>query len=264
LLAGVTTSALWKLTQVTPQAGVVRLMIVDPENQHVVGAPIISPDGRRVAFVATTPEGTSKLWLRPIDAMAPQPLQGTEDATYPFWSPDSRFIAFFASGQLKKIDVAGGSPQTICEATNGRGGAWSKAGVIIFSQRISSALVQVSSAGGSPTPLTTLDPSKGEQSHRFPHFLPDGRHFLFSRSRNPKCRRTSVTSTASNRPRDLGRQRGVVRRGYLVFGRKNTLFAQLRPGAGAAGGGNPRQSPSRSAWGRTRGDSRTRCRRRAC
>ena len=95
-------------------------MIVPPENQHVFGAPIISPDGRRLAFVATTRKARRKLGSRPIDAMAPQPLPGTEGATYPFWSPDSRFIAFFASGQLKKIDVAGGSPQTICEATNGR------------------------------------------------------------------------------------------------------------------------------------------------
>jgi eukaryotic-like serine/threonine-protein kinase len=243
LLAGVTTSALWKLTQVTPQAGVVRLMIVPPENQHVVAAPIISPDGRRIAFVATTPEGTSKLWLRPIDAMAPQPLPGTEDATYPFWSPDSRFIAFFASGQLKKIDVAGGSPQTICEATNGRGGAWNQAGVIIFSQRISAGLVRVSSAGGSPAPLTTLDASKGEQSHRFPHFLPDGRHFLFL---------TLIKSSEDSGVYvgDL-ESKSIVRviaadseawygAGHLVFGRKNTLFAQpFDPVRASLGGGEP-------------------------
>jgi Tol biopolymer transport system component len=243
LLAVVTTSALWKLTQVTPQAGIVRLMIVPPENQRVIGAPVISPDGRRIAFVATTPEGTGKLWLRPIDAMAPQPLPGTEDATYPFWSPDSRFIAFFASGQLKKIDVAGGSPQTICEATNGRGGAWNRAGVIIFSQRISAGLVQVSSAGGSPTPLTTLDASKGEQSHRFPHFLPDGRHFLFL---------TLIKSSEDSGVYvgDL-ESKSIVRvisadseawygAGHLVFGRKNTLFAQpFDPVRASLGGGEP-------------------------
>jgi eukaryotic-like serine/threonine-protein kinase len=243
LLVAVTTVALWKLAAATPQAGVVRLMIVPPENQHVVGAPIISPDGRRIAFVATTPEGTSKLWLRPIDAMAPQPLPGTEDATYPFWSPDSRFIAFFASGQLKKIDVAGGSPQTICEATNGRGGAWNRAGVIIFSQRISAGLVQVSSAGGSPTPLTTLDASKGEQSHRFPHFLPDGRHFLF----------LTLTKSSEDSGVYVGdlESKSIVRvisadseawygAGHLVFGRKNTLFAQpFDPVRASLGGGEP-------------------------
>jgi hypothetical protein len=198
VLAGVTTATLWQLTRATPQAGIVRLMIVPPENQHVVGAPIISPDGGRIAFVATTPEGTSRLWLRPIDAMAPQPLQATEDATYPFWSPDSRFIAFFASGQLKKIDVSGGSPQTICEATNGRGGAWNRAGVIIFSQRISSGLVQVSSAGGSPTPP-----------------------------------REQV-----DRPRDRWRQRGVVRRGASrVRPQEHAVRAAVRPRADVAGRG---------------------------
>jgi Tol biopolymer transport system component len=229
LLAGVTAAALWQLTRATPQAGVVRLMIVAPENQRVAGAPIISPDGRRIAFVATTPEGTSKLWLRPIDAMAPQPLPGTEDATYPFWSPDSRFIAFFASGQLKKIDVAGGSPQTVCEATNGRGGSWNQAGVIIFSERISEGLVRVASAGGPPAPVTTLDKSKGEQSHRFPHFLPDGRHFLF----------LTLTKSSEDSGVFVGDldSKSIVRvisadseawygAGHLVFGRKNTLFAQ--------------------------------------
>jgi eukaryotic-like serine/threonine-protein kinase len=242
LLAAVTTAALWKVTGVPPQAGIVRLMIVPPENQHVFGAPIVSPDGRRIAFVATTPEGTSKLWLRPIDAVAPQPLPGTEGATYPFWSPDSRFIAFFASGQLKKIDVAGGSPQTICEATNGRGGAWNKAGVIIFSQRVSSALVQVSSAGGSPTPLTTLDPSKGEQSHRFPHFLPDGRHFLFvtlTKSENAGVYVGDLDSKTIVRviTADSEAWYGA---GYLVFGRKNTLFAQaFDPERALLGSGEP-------------------------
>jgi Tol biopolymer transport system component/predicted Ser/Thr protein kinase len=242
LLAAVTTSALWNLTRVRPQAGVVRLMIVPPPNQHVVGAPIISPDGRRIAFVGTTPEGTSTLWLRPVDSLAAQQLPGTEDATYPFWSPDSRFIAFFASGQLKKIDVAGGSPQTICQATNGRGGAWNQAGVIIFSQRISAGLVQVSSAGGSPTPVTTLDTAKGEQSHRFPHFLPDGRHFLFLA--------LSKGEDAGVYVGDLG-SKTIVRvisadgeawygAGYLVFGRKSTLFAQPFDPVGASlGGGEP-------------------------
>src|SRR5712671_5049296 len=228
VLLAAAAAALWKLQGTAAPAGIVRLMIVPPENQHVVGAPIISPDGRRIAFVVATPEGTSKLWLRPIDAMAPQPLPGTEDATYPFWSPDSRFIAFFASGQLKKIDVAGGSPQTICEAANGRGGAWNRAGVIVFSHRISGGLVQVASSGGSPTPLTTLDTSKGEQSHRFPHFLPDGRHFLFvmlGKSENAGVyvgdldSKTIVRVIAADGEAWYGG-------GYLMFGRKNTLFAQ--------------------------------------
>jgi Tol biopolymer transport system component/predicted Ser/Thr protein kinase len=242
LLAGVTAVAIWKLMAATPLAGVVRLMIVPPENQRVVGAPIISPDGRRVAFVGVTPEGTSKLWLRPIDATTAQPLPGTEDATYPFWSPDARFIAFFASGQLKKIDVAGGSPQTICEATNGRGGTWNRAGVIVFSQRISAGLALVSSAGGPSTPLTTLDTSKGEQSHRFPHFLPDGRHFLFVTLTNSENSGVYVGDIESKTTVRLISADGEAwyGGGYLVFGRQNTLFAQpFDPSRASLGAAEP-------------------------
>jgi Tol biopolymer transport system component len=229
LLAGATAAALWQFTRAAPQPGAVRLAVIPPENQRIVGAPVISPDGRRIAFVATTPDGTSKLWLRPVDAVAPQPLPGTDDALYPFWSPDSRFIAFFASGQLKRIDVAGGSPQALCDVPNGRGGTWSRDGVIVFTPTISAGLMRVSSAGGSPAPVTTLEASRGENSHRFPHFLPDGRHFLFfsltSKSENSGVYVGAVDSKTTARVVSADSE-AWYGAGYLVFGRKNTLFAQ--------------------------------------
>ena len=229
LLAGATAAALWQFTKTTPQPRVARLLVVPPQNQQIVGAPVISPDGRRIAFVATTPEGTSKLWLRPVDALVPQALPGTDDVTYPFWSPDSRFIGFFASGQLKKVDVAGGSPQTLCDVPNGRGGTWNRDGDILFTPTISAGLVRVSSAGGAPAPVTTLDASRGENSHRFPHFLPDGRHFLFfaltSKSENSGVYVGAIDSRTTARVISADSE-AWYGAGYLVFGRKNTLFAQ--------------------------------------
>src|SRR6185295_19228441 len=119
--------------------------------------------------------GQPLLWIRALDSLSAQPLGGTEGAMYPFWSPDSRFIGFFASGKLKKFDVVGRSVQTICEAAAPSTSAWSKQGVILFSP--GGPLQRVSAAGGAPTPATVLDTSRKETNHRRPHFLPDGRHF---------------------------------------------------------------------------------------
>jgi hypothetical protein len=119
------------------------------------------------------------LWVRPLSGMAAQPLAGTDGASYPFWSPDSRFVGFFAGGKLKKIDASGGPPQALCDATNGRGGTWNREGVIIFTPSPRDTVMRVSSAGGAPAPVTVLDESKHDYSHRFPFFLPDGRHFLY-------------------------------------------------------------------------------------
>ena len=160
----------------------VQSSILPPEKSAFVfdGGPMaLSPDGRRLAFLAPTAEGKNLLWVRPLNGMAAQPLAGTDAASYPFWSPDSRFLGFFAGGKLKKIDASGGPPQVLCDAQSGRGGTWNREGVILFSPSLRDALQRVSSAGGSPAPATELDASKQEYSHRFPFFLPDGRHFLY-------------------------------------------------------------------------------------
>ena len=157
----------------------IRFVMLAPEKAAVSGTPpSISPDGRRLAFVATL-DGKTQLWIRPIESATAQPLPGTDRADFPFWSPDSRFIGFFADGNLKKIEASGGPPQTLCDAPGGRGGAWNRDGVIIFSPRAIGPLHRVSSSGGAATPLTTFDASGGEIGHRSPSFLPDGRSFLF-------------------------------------------------------------------------------------
>jgi serine/threonine protein kinase len=137
----------------------------------------LSPDGRYVAFVAGG-EGPERLWLRPLDKIDAQPMPGTDGANYPFWSSDSRSIGFFASGKLYRVDVAGGLPQALTDVALGRGGSWSRDGVIVFTPGFNTPLMRMAASGGDPVPLTKLDPPR-QISHRFPNFLPDGRHFFF-------------------------------------------------------------------------------------
>jgi Tol biopolymer transport system component len=140
----------------------------------------LSPDGTRMAYVAlNTADGKVAIWVRPIDSLNAQILPGTEGASYPFWSPDSRSLGFFVDGKLKKIGASGGPPITICEAPIPRGGTWNQQDVILMAATTNGPIVRVSAAGGTPTPVTSLDSSKGETTHRWPEFLPDGRHFLY-------------------------------------------------------------------------------------
>jgi len=160
-----------------PQTPVLRATILPPEHttlefQNGLGLPALSPDGKRIVFGAHTSDGNNPLWVRPLDGLAAQPLAGTEGATFPFWSPDSRYIAFFAEGKLKKIDASGGPAIALANAPVARGGSWSLDGVIIFSPGNNVGLERVSSAGG---PATVLPAAPG----RLPWFLPDGRHFLY-------------------------------------------------------------------------------------
>ena len=166
-----------------PDLRVTRSSILPPEKTNFVasggGHLALSPDGRSLAFTARDSTGKVILWVRPLSALSGQPLNGTDGAEYPFWSPDSRFIGFFAGGKLKKIEAAGGPPQSLCDLTSGRGGTWSRDGIILFAPFTSSPLYRVSAAGGTPVPVTVFDTARHENSHRWPYFLPDGKHFLF-------------------------------------------------------------------------------------
>jgi Tol biopolymer transport system component len=136
----------------------------------------LSADGQQLAFVATT-EGTSRLWVRPLDQVTAQPLPDTEGARYPFWKPDGREIGFFADGKLKRIALGSVNSSLVADAPNGRGGTWNQDGVIVFAPAGFGVLLSVKVPGGTPVPVTRLPSSVG--SHRFPQFLPDGRRFLY-------------------------------------------------------------------------------------
>ena len=144
-------------------------------------APIaLSPDGERVVFGAG-----DKLWTQSLRTGAAGPLAGTDAGTFPFWSPDSRWIAFFSEGKLKTMEASGGPAQTICDAPNSRGGAWGSSGVIVFTPDVRTGLLRVPAVGGVPAPLTTVD-LKMHTTHRWPYFLPDGRHVLYLAANHAK------------------------------------------------------------------------------
>jgi len=155
-----------------------RLSVTAPPGVQIREGSSISPDGRSVVFVGRA-SGVERLWVRPLDSLSSRELLGTETAAYPFWSPDSRFVAFFATGKLKRVDVKTGVITVISDVGLGRGGTWNEQGTIIFNSVNDGPLLTVAASGGTPTPLTTLDTSRQENSHRWPFFLPDGRRFLY-------------------------------------------------------------------------------------
>ncbi|MGH9253822.1 MAG: protein kinase domain-containing protein [Vicinamibacterales bacterium] len=187
------TSALVLLTVAAATLGVwywrESAVVPEPEMRVEISTPrtndprsfALSPDGRHLVFVAIGEDGQSRLWLRPLSAVSARELAGTEGAAYPFWSPDSRSVAFFAADKLKRIDIAGGPPQIITDASAGRGGTWNSDGVILFAsfeqfEQGGNGLFRVAASGGERMMITK--PRAGTD-HRFPHFLPDGRRFLF-------------------------------------------------------------------------------------
>jgi len=196
----------------------------------------LSPDGRQLAFLAPSTDGRNLVWIRALDSLEPHSLPGTENVQGPpvFWSPDSRFIAFQAGSKLKKIDVSGGPPQDICDASVLiLGGAWSREGVVIFGTD-GNGIMQVPAAGGVATFLTTAGGHNG--THAFPSFLPDGRHFFYLRvSEIPGIYLGSIDETPEQQSsrRILSTSLMAVyttsrdpRMGRLFFLREGTLLAQ--------------------------------------
>ena len=179
VLAAMTALALaWVSFRKAPDAtAAFRLSILPPENTSFESF-AVSPDGRTVAFTADW-KGSPVLWVRPIGSLDAKPLSGTESASQPFWSPDGHSIAFFTSSKLKTIGIDGGPAREIADIVVGRGGTWSRDGVILFNPKPGGVLYQVSANGGVPRPATSLDASRAEVSHGLPQFLPDGRRFLY-------------------------------------------------------------------------------------
>jgi len=190
----------------------------------------VSPDGRMITFTAQDDEGVTRLYLRHLDREESLVVPGTEDAAYPFWSPDSQFIGFFTpntSGKLRKVAVAGGPPITLCNATNGKGGSWNERGTIIFAPAHNTPILGVPEIGGEPDTLTTL--GDGENSHRHPRFLPDGDHFLYlvRRSDSSKEHLIRLASLKEGDIRDLteSESQAEYSEGNLLTAREGNLLA---------------------------------------
>jgi Tol biopolymer transport system component len=216
------------------EAQLLKLSLTLPENVTLGGAVssfALSPDGRRMAFIGFS-AGKERLWVRSLDSDTAQPLAGTEGISTPsgpFWSPDSRFIGFFAEGKLKTIDAAGGPPQVLCNVSAPRGGAWNRDGTILFATA-SSPIARVGATGGEPQPVTTFDQTRDEASHRWPYFLPDGRHFLyFVRSNRPEYNGVYLGELSGSVAKLLVKTNTnalYAPPGYLFFLRNDTLMAQ--------------------------------------
>jgi Tol biopolymer transport system component/predicted Ser/Thr protein kinase len=196
------------------------------------GPPTISPDGRRLAFSARGPDGKIRLHIRSLDASEAIALAGTEDVQYPFWSPDSRSVGFFAGAKLKAIEAEGGPPVTLCATeTDPKGGSWSGGGIIVFARGSASTLWKVPAGGGEPVEVTRFDPKRGDNSHRHPRFLPDGKHFLYlARLANGTAEGQGVVVASL----DGGPEKVLMRSpaaaefasGHLLFLRDRTLMAR--------------------------------------
>jgi eukaryotic-like serine/threonine-protein kinase len=204
------------------------------------GPPVISPDGTHIVFSARA-EGKSQLFVRSMDQLNPAPLPGTEDGTFPFWSPDSRSIAFFAGGKVKRMDIGGGPAVNICDGLIARGGAWSSKGIILFSPNAQQPLSKVSATGGTPTPATRL--SDKYTTHRWPQFMPDGEHFIyFAANHNAPAGADTGVFWASLDGKDNKfllhtLSNAIYAAGYLLFVRENALMAQrFNPSSGVLEG----------------------------
>jgi eukaryotic-like serine/threonine-protein kinase len=205
----------------------VRFQVTAPAGWRIVN-PVLSPDGRHMVL-ASQGEARSLLSVRALDSEIVRELPGTAGATYPFWSPDSQAIAFFADGKLKRVDVAGGTPIVICDAANPRGGTWNQDGVIIFSPSPISPLLRVSASAGVTATLAPLS-APPETSHRWPHFLPDGDHYLYFAFAAEDAKGSALRVASLSKPGApvlvQGATAGWYADGLLFFQRDDVLLAQ--------------------------------------
>jgi Tol biopolymer transport system component len=225
--------AYWNRAPVDSAA--IRFIVVPPDKVSFFAqnamTHAISPDGRKLAFIANEAAGRRLIWVRPLDTLIAQPLLGTDDAQNPFWSPDGRSIGFYTpQGKLKKVDVSGGPPQTVCDGVSPFGLTWNRDGVILFGSNNSGVIQRVSAAGGTPSPVTTLDKSRQETNHRLPYFLPDGKHFLYlalsSQAENTAIYIGSIESKDTKRLFAASSLAEYAPPGFLLFVRDHTLMAQ--------------------------------------
>jgi eukaryotic-like serine/threonine-protein kinase len=204
----------------------------------VDGAPVLSPDGQQVAFLVNkkdttfTPGGGS-LYLLRLSTGESAPVAGAQSALFPFWSPDGKYLGFFSEGKLKKVPVAGGTVQILCDAPEGRGGSWNEQGTIIFAPRIAGSLQSVSDGGGTPVEITKSDSSGQKYTDRDPYFLPDGKHFLFVRRAKDSgsVYAGALDSSATKQDGDIKQilpigSNVAYSDGYLFYLKEGALIAQ--------------------------------------
>jgi len=240
-----------RLREDRPETPVVRFALPAPEGVgfRYFDLPALSPDGERIVFGGETADGRSLLWVHRLDALTAEPLAGSavtaagisSMAVLPFWSPDSRQIAFFTERTLMKTDLSGGAPQKVSDVPSakapstyqrggGAGGAWSREGVIVFGGASDGALYQVAATGGAASPVTALDTSRQETGHWFPRFLPDGRHFLYlARSAKPEHTGIfagSLDGSPARHVLSVDSAALYAPPGYLLFAKGRVLMAQ--------------------------------------
>jgi serine/threonine protein kinase len=222
-----------------PSAGeLVRFSVCPPPGLTFVGTSTtsvhipqfaVSPDGTALAFVAAAPGSRPMLWLRPIAEVTAHPLEGTENVEYPFWSPDSRWLGFFAAGKLKKIPAASGPAQVLADGFPvARGGSWQSDDTILFADSLG-PFYRIRSTGGSIAPLPKLDVFRQEGSPRFPYFLPDGRHFLFTLFSGSEDRRgiyAGALDGGGKKLLDRINSNALYAQGYLLRANGDVLIGQ--------------------------------------
>lgn len=247
-LAAVVLGAAWWQARTPPS--VIRATLLPPEGTQYAllnrnGPAALSPDGRRIAFVASR-EGKTSLWVRSLDRLDAKELPGTNGAFFPFWSPDEGSLGFFANGKMWRMDANGGSQFSICDAANGRGASWGANDTIIFAPNISTAIYRVAAGGGTPTPVTTLahigrgatggGANVADESNRWPSFLPDGKHFIYLMTHTGAGDDESEIRYASV---DGGKEKTLLRGRYYLPAYASGWLLTVRNGVLAAQKFNP-------------------------
>ncbi|MGA2001276.1 MAG: LpqB family beta-propeller domain-containing protein [Terriglobales bacterium] len=220
-----------------PAARPIHATILPPEKTafesmgDFAGVAVISPDGEKITFAARGPDSPKALWVRALNSPSATRLDGTDGAYAPFWSEDGKYIGFFANGKLNKVPASGGPIAVLTDATDARGGTWSKDNVIVYAPDFNQALVRVSAQGGTPQPVTKLDLSR-HTTHRWPWFLPDGKHFLYLATNHSGGRREqngiyfASLDGKENKLLIATDSGGQYASGYLLFHAQTAVMAQ--------------------------------------